>query len=134
MASVLRHVLYVDDEPDIGEIVQFALQHTLKIEVALCLSGMEAVGLAERLQPDLIMLDVMLPGVDGVSLFKQLKASPPTHQIPVVFVTAKVRALDLAFYRDLGALGVIGKPFDPLALGDQLVQLWQSSEPTPVPS
>jgi two-component system OmpR family response regulator len=121
----LRTVLYVDDEPDIRQIVQMALSLAPQLTVHTGESGEEALSLARRLRPDLIMLDVMMPGLDGPGTLQRMRADPQLAAIPVVFMTAKAMPDEVARFHDMGAAGVIAKPFDPMRLAQQVLTLWQ---------
>jgi two-component system OmpR family response regulator len=123
-----RSVLYVDDDPDICEVVQAALGLIAGLTVHIANSGERAIDLAFELRPDLILMDVMMPGMDGPTTLKRLRASPLISDIPVIFLTAKVLPTEVAHFLQLGALGVIGKPFDPLKLGDELFALWKATD------
>ena len=122
--SELSRIMYVDDEPDIRTIVELVL-HTLEgFSVTLCGSGAEALKRAPEILPQLVLLDVMMPGMDGPETFRALRALPATSAVPVVFVTAKVQPAEVARFRGLGAADVIAKPFDPLALAGQVRAIW----------
>ncbi len=123
--SELGHVLYVDDEPDIREIASLALSGVGGLRVTLCASGAEALTEVPVMRPDLVLLDVMMPMMDGPAVLAALRGDPATAAIPVVFLTAKAQAAEMQSYLRLGALGVIAKPFDPLTLADQLKALWR---------
>lgn len=123
--SELGHVLYVDDEPDIREIASLALSGVGGLRVTLCSSGAEALAQMPLARPDMVLLDVMMPMMDGPAVMVKLRGDPATADIPVVFLTAKAQAAEMQSYLRLGALGVIAKPFDPLALADQLKALWR---------
>ncbi|MGZ5848543.1 MAG: response regulator, partial [Ramlibacter sp.] len=84
----------------------------------------DAIAQAEAFGPDLLLLDVMMPGMDGPTTLARLRELPATRQVPVVFMTAKVQASEIENYKALGALGVISKPFDPMRLADQVKALW----------
>jgi CheY-like chemotaxis protein len=122
--TALQSVLHVDDEPDIRQIVQMALGllHGVTIHTADC--GEQALELARDLRPDLLLLDVMMPGLDGPSTLARLRADPQLRAIPVIFMTAKAMPQEVARFRAMGAAGVIAKPFDPMQLGKQLLALW----------
>jgi len=120
----LKRVLYVEDEPDIAFVLRAALEELNGITVEICADAPSALKLAQGFRPDLILLDVMLPSMDGATLLGLLRKLPATAHTPVVFVTAKVQAYEMMRYQRLGAIGVIAKPFDPLRLGDSLVELW----------
>ena len=113
--SALR-VLHVDDEPDIREVVEISLGLDPQFSVRSCPSGRDAITAAAEWSPDLILLDVMMPGMDGPTTLERLRESPRTNGIPVVFMTARAQPRELDHFRALGAEGVISKPFDPLTL------------------
>jgi two-component system OmpR family response regulator len=114
-------VLYVDDEPDIREVGSMALELDGSMEVSPASSGPEALSLLEGgLRPDAILLDVMMPGMDGPAVLAELKKRPELAQIPVIFITARAQAHELARFESLGAIGVITKPFDPMTLSIEL--------------
>lgn len=118
----LQTVLLVDDEPDIRRIGQISLSAVGQWNVLTASSGAEAIELASSRAPDLILLDVMMPGLDGLSTLQRLRAAPETQSIPVIFMTAKAQKQELSRYLDTGAAGVIIKPFDPLTLPQQIQQ------------
>lgn len=124
-ATALRTVLYVDDEPDIREIVRIALGLTRGLTVHTALSGEQALTLVRDLRPDLVLLDVMMPGLDGPGTLGRLRKDPNTARIPAIFMTAKAMPKEVALLLEMGALGVIAKPFDPMQLGAQVISLWQ---------
>ena len=121
----LRTVLYVDDEPDIREIVELALGLVEGLNVAVCESGERALQRLPDITPDLVLLDVMMPGTDGPTTLQRMRADPRFANIPVVFVTAKAMPAEVARFRELGAVAVIAKPFDPLQFGQQIVAIWE---------
>jgi CheY-like chemotaxis protein len=121
----LQTVLYVDDEPDIRQIVQMALSLAPQLTVHTGESGEAALSLARSLRPDLIMLDVMMPGLDGPGTLQRMRADPQLAAIPIVFMTAKAMPDEVARFHDMGAAGVIAKPFDPMRLAQQVMTLWQ---------
>lgn len=115
-----RHVLVIDDDDDIRTVTQYALEATTRWRVTTAGSGELGLDLAERLVPDAVLLDVMMPGLDGPTTARRLRSSPATAHIPIVFLTASPRR---GRERDLDAAGVAGvlmKPFDPLALASEL--------------
>jgi CheY-like chemotaxis protein len=120
----LRSVLYVDDEPDIREIAALALRLDGMLDVQTAGSGVEAIAVARRRAPDLVLLDVMMPGLDGTATLAHFRADPALAAIPVVFVTAKILPSELERFRALGASDVISKPFDPMRLLDQVRAVW----------
>jgi len=112
----MTRILYVDDEDDIREIAEMALGLDPDLEVRTCASGQAGLEAARAWRPDLIMLDVMMPGMDGPETFVRLKEDPASAEIPVVFITARTQTHQVAELIGLGARGVISKPFDPMAL------------------
>jgi CheY-like chemotaxis protein len=120
--SPLR-VLHVDDEPDIREVVELSLGLDPEFETRGCSSGQEALAAAENWVPDLILLDVMMPHMDGPTTLARLREHAHTARIPVVFMTARARASELDHFRSLGAVGVIPKPFDPMSLAGSVRSL-----------
>jgi CheY-like chemotaxis protein len=132
-ASGLRSVLYVDDEPDIRTIVQIALGLSSDLTVHTGDSGTHAIQLARELHPDVVLLDVMMPGLDGPATLTKMRADPEIAHIPVIFITAKAMPQEVAQFREMGAVGVIAKPFDPMLLGQQLVGMWEDRVPEELP-
>ena len=122
--SDLQRVLYVDDDPDIREIAELALRDLAGFTVVVGSSGAEALELVRSFDPQLVLLDVMMPGMDGPTAMQQIHNDPTVGSVPVVFLTAKVQRDEVERYLRLGAVDVIAKPFDPLALGDQLRDIW----------
>jgi two-component system OmpR family response regulator len=120
----LHRILYVEDEPDIRTVAQMALEAVGGFTVIACASGQEALAAAPQARADLLLLDVMMPGMDGPGTLKALREIPATAQTPVIFMTAKVQAAEVALYKGLGALDVIPKPFDPMELSAQIQQIW----------
>jgi CheY-like chemotaxis protein len=119
----IRKVLLVDDEDDIRTIGQLSLSRVGGWQTVLAASGAEALARAAAEQPDLILLDVMMPGMDGPTTLGQLRAQASTAQTPVIFMTAKIQKQEVARYLELGAVGVIGKPFDPMTLPAEIKKL-----------
>lgn len=128
-ATELRTVLYVDDEPDIRTIVQIALGASNELKVHVGESGAQALELARELRPDVVLLDAMMPGLDGAATLRRMRTDPALAHIPVIFVTAKAMPSEVAQFREMGAVGVIAKPFDPLQLIKQLRSLWDGHSP-----
>lgn len=122
--SSLQRILYVDDEADILAIVEFALQDVSHFEVQLCQSGKQALEQAATFRPDLILLDVMMPDMDGPATLRALKQDPGLQDIPVIFMTAKVQTDEVEQYQQLGVIGVVTKPFDPMTLADDVQAIW----------
>ena len=125
MHTELRRILYVEDDPDIQAIAVMVLETIHGFTLEVCSSGTEAVQKAEAFNPDLILLDVMMPNMDGPETLKTLREFPTLSMTPVVFMTAKVQPQEVQAYLDIGAAGVIAKPFDPMILVDQLREIWE---------
>ncbi|MCZ8129939.1 MAG: response regulator [Steroidobacteraceae bacterium] len=121
----LRSVLYVDDEPDIREIVALALGLDGSLSIRTCESGAAALEAAMQRLPDLVLLDVMMPDLDGPATLARFRAEPTLASVPIVFVTAKTMPSELQRFGALGAAGVISKPFDPMRLLEQVRILWE---------
>lgn len=113
-------VLHVDDEPDIREIVQVSLNLDPEMEMRSCASGQEALEVLGAWTPDVILLDVMMPNMDGPATLARLRENPQTATIPVVFMTARVQARELDRLLAMGAADVIPKPFDPMSLATRM--------------
>ncbi len=124
MPQPLCRILYVEDEPDIRAVAQMALEAVGGFSVIACASGQEALSVAPDARADLLLLDVMMPGMDGPSTLKALRELPATAHTPVIFMTAKVQAAEVALYKGLGALEVIAKPFDPMEISAQIQRIW----------
>lgn len=124
----LERVLYVEDEPDIRAVAKLALEAVGGLKVSVCERGDLAVAQAEQFDPQMILLDVMMPGMDGPSTLMALRANPRLRDIPVAFMTAKVQPHEIEHFKSLGAVGVIAKPFDPMLLAQQVRSLWQSAD------
>lgn len=122
-----RTILVIDDEQGIRIILKAALELTAGWTVLLASSGMEGLATAQANRPDAILLDVMMPGIDGISLFHKLQAQASTQEIPVIFLTAQAREVERQALEKLG-VGVILKPFDPEAIASQIRKLLGWSE------
>lgn len=120
----LSRVLHVDDEPDIREIARLALEEVGGFTVESCASGAQAIEKAPAFDPDVILLDVMMPGMSGPEVLEALRTRPETSGIPVIFMTAKVQASEIEALTELGAIGVIEKPFDPMTMSGQVAEIW----------
>ncbi|MDJ0388481.1 response regulator [Roseomonas sp. E05] len=122
--SALTRILYVEDDSDIRTVASFALKAVGGFTVEACASGQEALARAEGFAPQLILLDVMMPGMDGPTTLERLRALPSLAAVPAVFMTAKVQPQEITRYRGLGSLDVISKPFDPMTLSTSVRQIW----------
>lgn len=125
-----QSVLYVDDDPDICSVVRATLCLVPGLNVQTAESGEQAIDLAFELRPDLVLMDVMMPGLDGPSTFKRMREIALLAKIPVIFMTAKVLPTEIAQFLQLGAIGIIVKPFDPLKLYGDLSVLWSNRNGT----
>mgnify|MGYP001815052434 FL=1 len=125
LVGSLQRILYVEDDTDIRKIVSMSLEMVGEYTVAACESCADALRVVDDFGPDLLLLDVMMPEVDGPSTLRQLRKRESAASAPAVFITAKVQAGDMAHYRRLGVLDVIVKPFDPMALSDRVGEIWQ---------
>jgi CheY-like chemotaxis protein len=124
--KTLTRILYVEDEPDIQAVARVALQVVGGFTVKICSSGEEALREIAGFNPDLILLDVMMPGMDGPGTLSALRKLPELDRIPVTFMTAKVQPSEVEHYKSLGALEVIAKPFDPMKLASQVQRIWDT--------
>jgi CheY-like chemotaxis protein len=122
-----RRILIIDDEETIQTVVQFGIKMAAGWEVLTASSGSKGIQTAQAEKPDAILLDVMMPDMDGIATFKELQAHPETGQIPVILLTAKAQAAEKRQFNDLGVSGVITKPFNSLDLPDQIARIlhWQ---------
>lgn len=127
MSQELRHIVHVDDEQDIRELVELSLVSIGGFQVTSYESGLDMLDDAEALNADLILLDVMMPGIDGEETFKRLKSIDAVSKIPVVFLTARASADDQTHLMALGADAVLTKPFDPMELPKELQSVWAAS-------
>lgn len=118
-----RRILIVDDEDHIREVAGLALEVTECWKVSMLDSGRDVVQAAVGTAPDAILLDVMMPGLDGPGTLRLLKADPRTRSIPIIFLTAKVQSSDTQRLLELGVAGIIPKPFDPLTLGSEIAAM-----------
>lgn len=123
----LSRILYVEDEPDIQMVARLALEAIGGYTVEICSSGAEALTRAPDFRPQLVLLDVMMPGMDGPTTLSKLRKLSAFAATPVVFMTAKVQPGEVAEYLALGAIGVIPKPFDPMTLSSQVQAIWEKT-------
>ena len=124
VSDELRRIICVEDEPDIRALTELALTRMGGFELDVCASGAEALERIPAFEPDLILLDVMMPDMHGPELLRKLKADPELRDIPVVFMTAKAQEHEQDAYRMLGAAGVIPKPFELMTLSDDVRAIW----------
>ena len=124
----LSKILYVEDDPDIQVVAQMALETVGGFTLCVCSSGQEALDQAANFAPDMILLDVMMPEMDGPTTLVNLRKINDLSDTPAVFMTAKVMPSDVERYRDLGAVDVIAKPFDPMTLAGRIQEIWSSCD------
>jgi len=121
----LNRICYVEDDEDIQRIVRMSLERIGKMTVGVVTDPMVALGAITAFKPDLVMLDWMMPGMDGPTLFRKMKQLPEVSALPVVFITAKASQTELDELARLDAAGAISKPFSPKDLPDQLRAIWE---------
>jgi two-component system OmpR family response regulator len=124
MAKPLKRILFAEDEDEIRAVAKIALEAVGGFDLVACASGAEAIAAAPEANADLLLLDVMMPGMDGPATLAALRRIPATAHTPVIFMTAKVQPAEVARYIALGALGVIPKPFSPMQVSDAIRCLW----------
>ena len=115
-----KRILFIDDEEDIKTLAQFCLETEAGWTMLSASGGSEGIAIAETEQPDAILLDAMMPDIDGLQTLDKLKINPKTKDIPTIFITAKAQASDRRRFYSAGAKGVINKPFDSLTLASQI--------------
>jgi two-component system, OmpR family, response regulator len=123
----LEHVLCVEDDPHLRQLLQLALETVGGMQVTLCARGEEALAALRESTPDLLLLDVHLPGLSGPAILAAVQAEPSTETPPVIYMTGTLDDDQLAQLRGPGVLEVISKPFEPLALADRLRAIWRRS-------
>lgn len=128
MTKPLERILYVEDDPDIQQIAVMVLESLAGFTITACSSGHEALEKAVAFNPDLMLLDVMMPGIDGPETLRELRKFPELENKPAVFMTAKVQPQEVQEYLSMGAVAVIPKPFDPMTLADELRRVWEKSQ------
>lgn len=124
MDRQLKNILYAEDEGDIRAIAQIALEDIGLFSVRFCVNGKEVLEVVKDYTPDLILLDVMMPEMDGPTALSELRKTEAYAKIPAMFMTAKIQANEVEEYKALGAIEVIAKPFDPMTLADTIKNSW----------
>ena len=122
----IRQIMMIDDEEDIRTIGRLSLRNVGNWEVVMAPSGTEALKLLASVKPDVILLDVMMPGLDGPATLGQIREIKGLGNVPVIFMTAKVQRQEVERYLGLGAAGVISKPFDPMTLPREIMKIVDS--------
>ena len=120
-----KQILLIDDEETIQEVVQVGIEIEAGWQVAIASSGLEGINLAQSQQPHVILLDVMMPDMDGISTLSRLKANHKTRSIPVIFLTAKTQTTEKNQLQSLGVVDVITKPFNSMTLASQIAKILQ---------
>lgn len=116
----------MEDEEDIRTVAQLALETVGGFTLKSCSDGEQADREGASFAPDLILLDVMMPGLDGPATLAALRKQATLKDVPVIFMTAKVQPTEVAHLKSLGALDVIAKPFDPMTLSSRIHEIWSS--------
>lgn len=124
-SASLRRVMCVEDDPDIRTIIEFSLARVGGYEVCMCADGLSALAQTQEFAPDLVLLDVMMPGLSGPETLQALREQTHMRGVPVVFMTAKALPTELEDLLQYGATGVIVKPFNPLTLPTDICIYWE---------
>lgn len=124
VSAELQRIMLVEDEEDIRAVAELALEAVGGFTLKACMSGQMALAALDEFLPQLILLDVMMPGMDGPSTLRAIREHPGFTHTPAVFMTAKVQQEEINGYLSLGAAGVIPKPFDPVTLPEQIRDIW----------
>ena len=122
----LKTIIYAEDESDIRDIAQIALEDIGAFEVTYCEHGRAVLEASNTLVPDLLLLDVMMPEMDGPGVLSELRKNPAFSQVPAIFMTAKIQSNELEAYKSLGVVDVIAKPFDPMTLSEKINTIWNT--------
>jgi two-component system OmpR family response regulator len=122
-----HHILYVDDDPDMRMLVKNTLENSNAMRVSVCVSAMEILEDTINSMPDLIILDVVMPVMDGKAILQEIKNDKRISHIPVIFLTSKSSEKEVQSLVNLGAIGVIAKPFELTTLAQQVSTLWQNA-------
>ncbi len=130
-ARTLRRVLVAEDDPDIRGVLWLALERLGGLEVHLCAGGAEVLESLRVVEPDLVILDVMMPGMSGPTVAAAIRSLDREPEVPIVFLTARAREEEVQHLLTVGALAVIRKPFDPLTLADRIRELWAEVQEQP---
>jgi len=118
-----KSILLIDDEPNLAQVIAVCLESFKGWKVCVVNSGKEGLQVVEALKPDVILLDVMMPEMDGIEVLQNLQKNPAIRDIPVIFLTAKVQTSDREKFAELDIVGIVAKPFDPLKIADEIAQL-----------
>ena len=124
--AAIHRVLLVDDDDNLRFLTQTGLEGMTDWEIEPASSGQEALEKAERCTPDVVLMDMMMPGMDGTTTMRKMREHPQLKDVPIIFLTAKVQVREKEQYLKLGATGVIVKPFDPITLCDEIQSILRS--------
>lgn len=124
----LNKILYAEDEPDVQTVVEMTIQTMSNYQIKICENGKKLLESIDEYFPDLILLDVMMPEMDGPTTFKYLQENENTKKIPVIFMTAKAQVHEIEKFKEIGVVGIITKPFDPLTLCDEIQEIWNNNK------
>lgn len=124
MTQPLNRILYAEDEPDIQEVASMALEVVGAFTLKVCSTGQEAVAAARAFQPDLLLFDIMMPVMDGLTARQKIHEMPGMESIPTIFMTGKVQQKEVDHYKAMGVLDVIPKPFDAMTLAEHVQNIW----------
>lgn len=124
MNRPLQNIIHAEDEADIRAIAQIALEDIGSFTVQYCSNGYEVLEAVKEFEPDLFLLDVMMPKMDGPTALRELRKMPQFVHTPAIFMTAKIQASEIEEYKAIGAIDVINKPFDPMSLADDIQKRW----------
>jgi len=127
-AISLQRILIADDEPDILEIAKIALETVGGFEVSVCSSGRILLERLSEFEPDLIIVDVMMPDVTGPEILTEIRRRPELNSVPVVFLTGVIQKEEIEKLRETGVADIILKPFDPMALADRINDIWKGTD------
>lgn len=123
----LKKILYAEDEPDVQTVVELTVQTMSDYEIKICNNGQKLLDCVDEYSPDLILLDVMMPQMDGPTTFKHLHNQKSTKNIPVIFMTAKAQSHEIEELKQEKIIGIITKPFDPISLCSEIADIWKNS-------
>lgn len=123
----IKKILYAEDEHDVQTIVEISVWSTSDYEIKICDNGKLLLDCVEEYNPDLILLDAMMPEMDGVTTLKNLRLNEKTKDIPVIFITAKAQTHEIKSFNESGVIGVITKPFDPMSLCSTIKEIWDEN-------
>jgi DNA-binding response OmpR family regulator len=127
MAENLKKIMYIEDDMDIAELTKITLEDIGGMTVKHCPSGEEGLKELPKYNPQLVLLDVMMPGMDGPTVLKKMREDDKLKKIPVIFITAKAQVHEQKAYKNMGVIGVVMKPYDPMTLHKQLEELWRKN-------